>query len=263
MLYIANMNLQERVEQYVNRRTQQSDAEILVLIEESASALFSAFPDHFVLVGGATLVLLYESPRVSHDLDLQPRREDLPPIGELERVVAASIQPLGDAFGLGELEFERQGADGSFPKIWVHVNQRQLFSIDISRIGGTVIDSEIVQETIAGDKTVFAPTQNNLLLQKCETFFNRRIVKTRDAFDIDFLLSKQAKLDANLIAHLDDFLLGEYDSEFIRSRIDSVDSKRCTAELRSVLPIEIFEALAKEDFKRLRDSLESVFARWL
>lgn len=263
MLYIANMNLQERVEQYVKRGTQQSDAEILVLIEESASALFSAFPGHFVLVGGATLVLLYESPRVSHDLDLQPRREDLPLIRELENVVEAGIQPLADAFGLGKLEFEQKGAGGSFPKIWVHANQRRLFSIDLSRIGGTVIPSEIVQETITGDKTVFAPTRNYLLLQKCETFMERKIVKMRDAFDIDFLLSRQAKLDANLSAHLGDFLLGEYDSEFIRSRIDSVDSKRCTVELRSVLPAKIFETLAKEGFQRLRDSLESVFARWL
>jgi hypothetical protein len=257
------MNLQERVERYAKRGTQQSDGEILVLIEESASALFAAFPDHFVMVGGATLVLLYESPRVSHDLDLQPRREKLPQIPELQKVVEASIQPLADAFGLGKLDFEQKGANSNFIKIWVHVNQRRLFSIDLSRIGGTVLHSEIVQGMIAGDKAVFVPSENHLLLQKCETFLDRKIVKMRDAFDIDFLLSRQAKLDANLSAHLEDFLLGEHDSEFIRTRIDSVESKRCTAELRSVLPAEIFEALAKEDFKRLRHSLESVFTRWL
>jgi hypothetical protein len=55
----------------------------------------------------------------------------------------------------------------------------------------------------------------------------------------------------------------EWDAEFIRSRIRSIDSKRCTVELRPVLPTEVFEALAKDDFKQLRDSLESAFAKWI
>jgi hypothetical protein len=258
------MNLQERVEQYVKRGSQQPDAEILVLIEESASALFSAFPEHFVLVGGATLVLIYGSPRVSHDLDLQPRTEELPALPEMQKVVAAGIQPLADAFGLWKLEFEQKGAKGSFIKIWVQGNQRRLFSIDFSRIGGTILQSEIVQEKTAGDKTVLAVSENHLLLQKCETFLDRKIVKVRDAFDVDHLLSRKAKLNDVLSGHLEDFLVSyEHDAEAIRARINSVDSKRCTVELKSILPAEVFAALAREDFKKLRESLQSVFARWL
>ena len=66
------MNLQARVDKYRERDFQHADAEILVLIEETAVALFTSFPDHFVLLGGATLVLFYESRRLSRDIDLLP-----------------------------------------------------------------------------------------------------------------------------------------------------------------------------------------------
>jgi Nucleotidyl transferase AbiEii toxin, Type IV TA system len=218
------------------------------------------------LVGGATLVLFYESARLSRDLDLLVRTDDLPSLQEIQSVVEASIQPLAETFGLGKLEFQHSKTTGSFPKIWVLSNQQRLFSIDLTRIGGTVLESEIVQEKIAGDgdKTVDAPSANHLLLQKCETFVDRRYIKARDAFDIDHLLSKGAKLNDNLAAHLEDFLLmHELDEEFMRSRINSVNSQLCTVDLRTILPPESFEALAKDDFRPLRRSLESVFAKWL
>ncbi len=265
-MYIANMNIQERVERYVKRGFQQSEAEVLVLIEESASGLFSAFPERFILFGGATLVLLYESPRVSRDLDLLARTEDVPSLQEIQSVIEDSIQPLAETLGFGKLEFQHLRPQGSFNKIWIQSNERRLFSVDITRIGGTVLPSEIVHEKIAGDagKTIVAPSANHLLLQKCETFVDRRYTKARDAFDIDFLLARGAKLDNILTAHLDDFLqMNEVDTESIRSRINSVDSKLCTVELRVILPPELFAALAKDDFRQLRLSLESAFANWL
>jgi hypothetical protein len=260
------MNLQERVERYIQRGLQKSDAEILVLIEECASGLFSAFPERFILVGGATLVLFYESPRLSRDLDLLARSDDLPSLEEMQKVVEASIQSLAETFGLGKLEFQHSQTTGSFPKIWVLSNQKALFSIDLTRIGGTVLQSEIVREKIAGDgeKTIDAPSLNHLLLQKCETFVERRSIKARDAFDIDHLLSKGAGLDNHLKAHLEDFLLmAEMDEDFIRTRINQVDAKLCTADLRVILPPDVFAALARDDFRQLRRSLESAFADWL
>jgi hypothetical protein len=61
------MNLQARIDRYRERGFQEVEAEILVLIEESAAALFTAFPDQLILFGGAALVLFYESPRLSRD----------------------------------------------------------------------------------------------------------------------------------------------------------------------------------------------------
>jgi len=123
-----------------------------------------------------------------------------------------------------------------------------------------------VQETIAGatDILVEAPSANYLLFQKCETFLNRRHIKCRDAFDIDVLLVKGAKLDEVLKAHLHDFIeMRELDSESIRMRINGLDPKLCTVELRTVLPAELFSRLAKEDFNRLRQSLQTVLVDWI
>jgi hypothetical protein len=167
---------------------------------------------------------------------------------------------------LGKIEFQQHGTNDGLIRIWVQSNQHRLFSIDLTRISGTVLQSEIVHERIAGDgdKTVAAPSANHLLLQKCEAFLNRRHTKARDAFDIDVLISKGAKLDKILGAHLDDFLqMIEVDTEIIRAKINSIDSKRCTVELRPVLPSELFEELKKADFSRLRNTLEAVFANWL
>lgn len=260
------MNIEARIERYLKRGFQQLEAEILVLIEESASALFAEFPDRFILFGGATLVLFHESPRVSRDLDLLARTENLPSTQEIQTVVAARLQPLAEIFGLGRLELQHTGTNEGSIKIWVQSGQRRLFSIDLTRIGGTVLQSEIVREEIAGNmgKPVAVPSANHLLLQKCETFLNRRYTKARDAFDIDLLLSRGARLDEILTAHLGDFLqMNELDSESIQSKINRVDSRLCTVELRTVLPNDLFEPLAKDNFKRLRSSLESVFENWL
>jgi len=260
------MNWQGRIEPYVQRGFQQAEAEILVLIEEAASGLFSAYRDRFILFGGATLVLFYDSPRLSRDLDLLANADDLPPAADVQKVVESSIQPLAEIFGLGKLDFRQQGDSRDFIKIWVESNQRPLFSIDLTRIAGTVFKSEIVQQRIAGDqqKTILAPSANYLLFQKCETFLDRRYPKARDAFDIDVLQTKGAQLDDNLKAHLEDFIqVNELDADLIRFRIARIDPKLCTVELRPILPQELFAELAKDDFKRLRKALEAVFSNWI
>jgi hypothetical protein len=61
-MVFTNMNLQARIERYKERGFQAFEAEIIILIEESAVALSRAFPDRFVLFGGASLLLFYESP---------------------------------------------------------------------------------------------------------------------------------------------------------------------------------------------------------
>lgn len=259
------MSLQARVDKYLARGFQQPDAEILVLIEETASALFSAFPDTFVLIGGATLVLFYESPRLSRDLDLLAKTDNWPNFQEIQKIVTDNVQPLAETFGLGRLECI-EGPAKDFVKTWVQSGEKKLFSIDLTRIGGSVLSSEVVQEKIAGDseRTVSTPSANYLLLQKCETFLDRRYPKCRDAFDIDVLLLKGAKLGDVFKAHLHDFIeMRELDSELIRAKIQAVNSKPCTVELRNMLPEPIFTELAKHDFKKLRDSLEAVYSDWI
>lgn len=264
-MYFAIMNVQQRAEVYLKRGFQQSEAEILVLLEECASGLFAAFPDRFVLFGGATLVLFYDSPRLSRDLDLLAKDEELPPVTEVIAVIGNSVQPLAETFGLGRIECLQNGTK-EFIKIWVQSNQKPVFTVDLTRIGATVLRSEEVRKQIgeSNEKIVITPSADALLFQKCETFLDRRFVKCRDAFDIDILIGKGATVRGNLKDHLHDFILArEFDSNSIRDRINRVDAKLCTAELRPVLPDALFKALAQQEFEPLRSALESVFSDWL
>ncbi|HET6932093.1 MAG TPA: nucleotidyl transferase AbiEii/AbiGii toxin family protein, partial [Candidatus Acidoferrum sp.] len=72
------MNLEGRLVKYLERDFSLEQAQTLVLMEEAAVALFTALPEHFVLFGGATLVLFHNSPRLSKDLDLLARVDSLP-----------------------------------------------------------------------------------------------------------------------------------------------------------------------------------------
>jgi hypothetical protein len=104
-------------------------------------------------------------------------------------------------------------------------------------------------------------TADYLLLQKCEVFLSHRHVKARDAFDIHLLLTRGASLNDNLRAHLEDFVsLKDLDGEFIEARIQNIDVRLCTAELRSVLPPALFDELATTKFAPIRDSLRVAFS---
>jgi len=266
MLLYTTMNLQARIDRYRERGFQQLEAEILVLIEESAAALFTAFPDQLILVGGATLVLFYESPRLSRDLDLLASPTQIPKPEEIEDVVRSSIQSIAETLGLGQLEFRKDIESPGFVKQWVLANHKALFSIDLTSIGGNVLETHIVKKAIANapEKIVATPSANYLLFQKCETFLNRRHVKARDAFDIHLLLTRGAHLDKNLQAQLEDVIaMKEIDQESIETRIQNINAKLCTVELRPVLPLAIFEELAKNEFETIRRSLRVVLAHWL
>jgi len=260
------MNLQDRVDQYKRRDFQVAEAEILVLIEEAAAAIFASFPDYFILCGGSTLVLFYGSPRLSRDLDLFASLSTVPTHGDIEAVVRATLQPIAEIFGFGQLDFRKDADSPDFARYWIIANQRALFSIDLTRIGGGVLRSQIVKQTVANNpnKTVLTLTPDYLLLQKCETFLSRRYLKARDGFDIHLLATRGARLDVNLHAHLEDFItMNELDGESIDRRIQSLTPKLCTVELRPVLPPAIFEPLAKDDFQPIRRSIRTILSHWL
>jgi hypothetical protein len=235
-------------------------------MEESAVAIFTSFPDHFILFGGATLVLFYESPRFSRDLDLLASPAKLPAAEQIQTVLRPRLQPIAETLGLGQLEFRIDRESDDFVRQWVVTGQNPLFSVDLTRIGGNVLESQILKKTIAStpEGTILTPTANFLLLQKCETFLNRSYVKARDVFDIHLLVGQGAALDNNLLAHLEDFtVIEELDREFIVNRIAKITPKLCTVELRTVLPSDVFEELAKNEFGAIRHSLHTAFSHWL
>lgn len=141
-----------------------------------------------------------------------------------------------------------------------------LFKVDITRFG-SVLESEVEEHAVEVDEQtvaqVKAASRDFLLLQKAECFLLRKIMKTRDAFDIYRLRQSGVVLSQVLENHLEDTLMGnEIEASDIAMRIDQVDSKHCE-ELRALLPSDVFEALAKEQFSSLRDALRSLYRRWL
>jgi hypothetical protein len=262
------MNLEERLAKYLERDFSLEQAQILVLMEEAAIALFSALPEHFVLFGGATLVLFHNSPRLSKDLDLLARVDSLPSSQELQNALDERIQEVAGIFGVGPVIFEPEQNGEQFLRLWLIGSRKQrLFTVDLTRIGGSVLAREIVEEKIVLDEsTALIPSvsRNYQLLQKAESFVSRRIVKTRDAFDMRLLLAEGAVLDQTLQGHLNDLLKWrELDAEQIKERIDQITAKLCQAELKSVLPEEVYARLEHEEFESLRATVRTLFAEWL
>jgi hypothetical protein len=243
-------------------------AQILVLMEEAAIAIFAALPEHFVLFGGATLVLFHNSPRLSKDLDLLARVDSLPSAGELQNALQERVQEVAALFGIGPVTFEPEQNGEQSLRLWIIGSRKQrLFTVDLTRAGGSVLAREIVDETIALDRsTALIPSVsgNYQLLQKAETFVSRRMMKTRDAFDMRLLLAEGAVLDETLKAHLNDLIMWrELDAEQINDRIEQITPKLCRAELKSVLPEEVYSSLEVEEFLSLRVAVRTLFAEWL
>ena len=212
--------------------------------------------------------MFHASPRLSRDLDLLARTDALPTAEELRNALEEKVQEVAGIFGLGPVSFEAERGDGQFLRLWVvGARKERLFTVDLTRIGGSVLVREIVKEKIAGDegKTwIDAPSRDYLLLQKAESFIARKAMKARDAFDVSLLLTEGATLKGSLHAHLNDALAWrEFDRERINERIEQITPKLCRAELEPVLPDEVYGKLEAEGFKSLRDAIRTVFAEWL
>ena len=77
------------------------------------------------------------------------------------------------------------------------------------------------------------------------------MVKTRDAFDMRLLLDEGTVLDETLKAHLHDLVKWrELDADQINERIEQITPKLCRAELKSVLPEEVYSSLELEEFEK-------------
>jgi predicted nucleotidyltransferase component of viral defense system len=118
------MNLADRLRIYLDRGLQVDEAAILLLIEDAGIAIFSTFPDQFVLFGGAALLLFHQSPRFSRDLDLLASAKGLPPFDDLVTAVRKQIQPVAESLGLGQLTFRKYNESDYFIKCWVLANEK-------------------------------------------------------------------------------------------------------------------------------------------
>ncbi len=262
------MNLASQVASYRDKGFTSEQAEIIALMHLNAGVLFQDFPDSFLLIGGAALLLFHQSVRHSGDLDLLARADEHPTTKAIRASLAAGLASAAEAMNFGVLQFEDVSKGGLDRQLWIRTGTgRRLFRIDMNRFG-SVLESKIDEYAVPVDDghiaKVKSASRDSLLLQKAECFLLRRAVKTRDAFDVRLLRDSGAVLDHNLKSCLTDTLMSwEVESEDIVHRIEQVDVKRCSAELQSVLPKAVFETLARDGFKPLRDVMYELYADWL
>jgi hypothetical protein len=262
------MDISSRIVGYEEKGFTRERAEINVLMEAAALAIFKDFPDAFVLFGGAPLVLYHDSVRHSADLDLLSRAVQTPSCREIVVSLERDLAPLGAIMEVGKLQYGSDSSESLEGRIFVTTDSgRRLFRVDLSRLG-SAIESEIEDHRVERENgvstVVKSATKELLLLQKAEAFLLRRTVKARDAYDARLLRSLGTTLSANLRAHLQDTMLAnEIDSNAISDRIDRVDKNLCRMELKPILPPEVYAALENAEFEPLRKALRELYGEWL
>ena len=263
------MNLAEQLESLKARGFDQERAQTVVLIREAAILLFQAFPDSFLLYGGANLILFHNSVRTSRDLDLLSHGVPLPSAEKIADVLSVGLEKLGELLSITPLTIRIDIDEPMFMKLSVlGPSGQSLFTVDLGGLGSVLasgIEEHALEAVSQNSKTTIkSVSRNHQLLQKAEAFVLRKAVKTRDAYDIKILLDSGATLAGELRNHLSDgLLMNELNDADIADRIERVTAKLCRAELKGVLPSEVFEPLEGTEFQPLREALKTVFEQWL
>jgi hypothetical protein len=263
------MSLAEELELLRARGFDLDRAQIVVLLREAAILMFQAFPDSFLLYGGANLILFHDSLRTSRDLDLLSQGAPLPKAEDTIRVLSEGLQELGKLLGLAPLKVNAEIAEPAYLKLEVASREdRRLFTVDLGGLG-SVLKSGIEEHTMEAvslnmTATIRSVSRDHLLLQKAEAFVFRAGVKARDAYDIQLLLDAGGILSGELENHLTDALaIQEVGRGDIIARIEQVTAKLCRRQLADVLPAKEYGALERADFQPLRSAVTKLFQRWL
>jgi hypothetical protein len=211
-------------------------------------------------------VLFHDSVRHSADLDLHFEGE-LPSTDRVVAILGQELDPLAKLLHQSPLEVTVFRSDQDLLKFGISSDGVALFTVDLNRMG-SVIQSGIDERMLEGLGTpdtanVKFVSGSLLLLQKAEAFLLRRFVKARDAYDIRFLLDRDATVEGHLHDHLADLLWGNIDGEYIADRIAKVTDGLCRSELKGFLPRGTYEFLEKAHFQPLRDGLSQLFGEWL
>src|SRR5208282_6476417 len=163
------MSLAVQLELLKERGFDEDRAQIILLIREAAILLFEAFPESFVICGGANLILFQGSLRTSRDLDLLSQGARLPSADELTGVLTGGLQELGELLELAPVTVKVNVAGAGFIKLEVvSKDVRTLFTVDLGGLA-SVLKSGIEEhnmEAISVNKraTVRSVSKDHLLL---------------------------------------------------------------------------------------------------
>ena len=229
------------------------------ILREALVALFRAHPDKFVLIGGAALRLLYDSPRSSADADLLVRKSPTP--AELSEIALRLEEDLAPASAhLGRtLSCRASPETGS---IVIQESGRPLLLVQFPCIPPPAhLAKRLLHADSLGSEIVPVPTLDEFLLSKLITLLQRRIVKGRDAFDIWYLSERGARLKKAALEHW--LQWEDWDSRRIAARLAQLTPKRLAQDLARFLPADLDSQLKGDGYLTLRESVRSFFAEFL
>src|ERR1019366_7042278 len=196
------------------------------LAKEVLIVLFRSFPGDFVLVGGGALHWIFHSPRSSADLDLKPlhpRKHLLERMAEvLDKKLSAVAASLGASIA--------SRADSATQSVRISVNGRPALQVELVSLPPvTGREKRLLQSDSLQSEIIVTPDVHQLLLTKAAALVQRPHVKGRDVFDIWFLQSRGAVLDAGAFA--DWLKWEEKDSADIQKALDRITPARLRADL--------------------------------
>lgn len=197
-------------------------------------ALFRAFPEAYVWIGGSVLQLVHSSPRASYDLDLVPR-SDPPPARAVTAAVRDALDEWNAATGNHYVLEDKAFGDGSaLLRLGIVENGAFRFTVDITRIAGNAGATAVVLlESTLGPQAVVIPTPSSFLLQKVEALLFRRFLKLADVFDVWFLLAGGARLARTQRDWLSGRLrMEELGRADVEERLESLSPARFLSDIR-------------------------------
>jgi hypothetical protein len=229
------------------------------LAKEALIILFRHFPGQFVLVGGGALHWIFQSPRLSVDLDLKPIS---PPddgliirIAEtLEKELAAITIPLGVRIS--------SRPNPKDQAIQILVDDRPGLHIEfVALVPISGKEKHLLQSDSLRSEIIVTPDLHQLLFAKAAALLKRKQVKGRDVFDIWFLLSRGAGLPREAFAEW--LKWEEIDGSDIQARLGQISASRLQADLARFLPESLTKSLAADRYQVLIDAAKRLFRPFL
>lgn len=217
------------------------------LAKEVLVALFRAFPGHFVLVGGGALHWIFQSPRLSLDIDLKPlhpAKKNL--LRQMADMLTEKLSSVAISLGVTVV----CQADEKAQAVRILVDGRPALHVELaSLVPVSGKEKHLLQSDSLQSEIIVTPDIHQLLFAKAAALLKRPHVKGRDVFDIWFLRSRGAILDADRF--MDWLKWEEIDSEDIERKLRQVISSRLGADLDRFLPESIQRPLAEERYQTL------------
>jgi hypothetical protein len=217
------------------------------LAKEILVILFRFFPGDFVLVGGGALHWIFHSPRLSLDIDLKPlhpAQKNL--LRRMADTLTEKLSPIAGSLGVVIV----CRADDDAQAVRILVDGRSALHVELASltpVGGK--EKHLLQSDSLQSEIIVTPDIHQLLFAKAAALLKRPHIKGRDIFDIWFLQSRGAHLEAGIFS--DWLKWEELDSDDIEGKLKQITPSRLRADLDRFLPESILQSLSENNYQTL------------